>query len=518
MSRRSRIWPLTAAVILAITAASAYYGYLSGRFGKSPEATPAVEAAPPHPDRMKMPGDAGAAVTPASSGSNQIFISPERQQLIGARSVPAEYKNVVREIRTVGRISFDETKIAHIHTKIDGFIEEVFVDYVGKAVRRGDPLFTIYSPELVATQQEYLLALKSNSTLTDSAFPWIAKGAGNLLEATRRRLLLWDVTPREIEELEKTGQPKQAITIYSPVDGIVTERQAYHHGRRVTTDTDLYTIVDLSSVWILGQVFEYDLPFLKLGQTAQVDFPYSGAKSRTGKIAFISPTLDPKTRTAEVRLEFPNPDFALRPDQFVNFGLKVNLGRQLVVPQDAILQTGTEQYVFVDKGQGYFEPRTVKLGPEAGDDYAIESGLKEGERVVTAATFILDSESRLKGAFANMGEPTKVGVNAPAAAGQNLSVEVLQPTTAKVGGNSIRIAVKDASGKPIEGGDVEVTLFMPQMGNMAPMTSKAGLKPEGNGVYSGTIDFPMAWTWDTTVAVTKNGQPVGSAKTTITAR
>src|SRR5438093_6834324 len=154
MSRRSRIWPLTAAVILAITAASAYYGYLSGRFGKSPEATPAVEAAPPHPDRMKMPGDAGAAVTPASSGSNQMFISPERQQLIGARSVPTEYKNVVREIRTVGRISFDETKIAHIHTKIDGFIEEVFVDYVGKAVRRGAPLFTIYSPELVATQQE----------------------------------------------------------------------------------------------------------------------------------------------------------------------------------------------------------------------------------------------------------------------------------------------------------------------------------------------------------------------------
>jgi hypothetical protein len=428
-------------------------------------------------------------------------------------------RTLTREIRTAARIAQDETKITHIHTKISGFIEEVFVDYVGKSVRKGEPLFSIYSPELLATQEEYLLALKSSATLGDSAFPWVAKGSMNLLEAARRRLLLWDISPADIEAIEKEGRTKRALTIYSPVNGIVTERAAYHHGRSVTPDMDLYTIVDLSTVWVLAEVYEYELPFLKLGQTAQVEFPYnSGVRSRNGTIAFIPPTLDPKTRTAEVRLEFSNSDLSLRPDTFVNVKVGVNLGRHVAVPMDAVLQSGTEQYVFVDKGGGYFEPRSVTLGPQAGDYYAVESGLKSGEQVVTAANFILDSESRLKGAFAGMGAPSSVQVGGPSGAAQNLNVEILQPKTAKVGNNDIRLTLKDPSGKPIEAADVEVTLFMPQMGNMAPMTSKANLRDSGGGTYSGAIHFPMAWTWETTVTVKKGGQSVGSAKTTITAR
>ncbi|MGH8245025.1 MAG: FixH family protein, partial [Gammaproteobacteria bacterium] len=230
------------------------------------------------------------------------------------------------------------------------------------------------------------------------------------------------------------------------------------------------------------------------------------------------PTLNPNTRTAEVRLEFPNPDLTLRPDMFVNFRLQVDLGRRLVVPQDSVLQTGAEQYVFVDLGQGYFEPRPVKLGPQAGDLYPIEKGLKSGERVVTAANFILDSESRLKGAFAAMGKPAPVQAGQPAAAAQNLIVEVLEPKTAKVGKNRIRLAVKDPSGKPIEGAEVQVELFMPQMGSMAPMSSKADLQHAGNGIYAGTIEVPMAWTWETTVRVSQAGKPIGQQKRTITAR
>ena len=469
--------------------------------------TPVENAAPSQPAR-------------ADHGVSQIFIAPERQQLIGVKSATTETKSLVKEIRTVGRVAYDETKITHIHTKVSGYIEDVFVDYVGKAVKAGDPLFTIYSPDLVATQQEYLLALKSNDLLKDSAFPWVSAGSNNLLEAAKQRLLLWDITPAEIETLQQSGQVKRALNIYSHVSGVVMERQAYHHGKYVTPDMDLYMLVDLSNVWVLGEANESDLSFLKIGQMAEIELPYSSnLNRRRGRIVFISPTLDPKTRTVQVRVEFPNPDLALKPEMFVNFKLGVDLGRHLLVPADAVLDTGTLQYVFVERGQGYFEPRTVKVGPKTEDSYVIESGLKAGEQVVTAANFILDSESRLKGAFANMGEPSRVPIGAPIAGGaQNLKVEILEPKTAKAGSNTLRLSLKDASGKPIEDAEVEVGLFMPQMGNMPPMSSNAQLKHEGGGVYVGTIQFLMAWTWETTVTAKKNGQVIGSAKTTITAR
>ena len=524
--RRRKAWLiLLILVILGILGAAGSGLYLYNR--RLSQATASANTAEPNPDAARKDGMAGMPMgnappgqpAGADSGAGQIFIAPERRQLIGVKSVPAELKSLTRETRTVGKIAYDETKITHIHTKVAGFVEEVFVDYVGKEVKRGEPLFTIYSPDLVATQQEYLLALKSNAVLKDSTFPWVSGGSNNLLEAARQRLLLWDIAPSEIDALEKRGEMKRAIAIYSPVSGIVTERQAYHHGKYVTPDMDLYTLVDLSTVWALGEVYESDLQLLKVGQTAEVELPYASQRDRRqGKIVFISPILNPKTRTVEVRLEFPNPDLSLRPDMFVNFKLNFGLGRQLVVPADAVLDDGTLQYVFVDKGEGYFEPRKVKVGAKTDEYYAIESGLKSGEQVVTAANFILDSESRLRGAFANMGEPSKVSAGAPAAATQNLKVEILEPAAAKVGNNTIRLSLKDPSGKPLDDAQVDVTLFMPQMGNMAPMSSQAQLKSEGRGVYSGSINVPMAWTWETTVTAKKNGQAVGSVKTTITAR
>lgn len=517
---RGRRWIIALLVILVAGASGVYF--YSKR--SSPGAAASNDATDPPKPENTMPGmamgDQGKATSPgAGTGMGQIFIAPERQQLIGVKTASAEMKSIVKEVRTVGRVAYDETKIAHIHTKISGFIEEVFADYVGKPVKAGEPLFTIYSPDLVATQQEYLLALKSNSILKDSSFPWVSSGSNNLLEAARQRLLLWDVSPAEIEALEKSGKALRALAIHSPVSGIVTDRQAYHHGRYVTPEMDLYTIVDLSTVWVLGQVNESDLPLIRPGQMVQIELPYtSNLNRRQGRVVFISPTLDPKTRAAEVRVEFPNRDSVLRPDMFVNFELNVPLGRQLAIPADALLDTGSMQYVFVDKGQGYFEPREVKVGARTEDVATIESGLKPGEQVVTAANFILDSESRLRGALGNMGEPSRVAVGAPAPGTQNLQVEVLEPKTAKPGSNAIRILVKDASGKPIEDADVQVGLFMPQMGNMPPMSSDAMLKHEGGGVYSGSIQFLMAWTWETTVTVKKNGQVVGTAKTTITAR
>ena len=473
--------------------------------------------------KQTMPGMPGMEMKPeaeqaSGAAPNTFLVAPQKQQLIGVQSVPAAMKPLTKEIRTVGKVAYDETKLTHIHTKVTGYVEEVFVDFVGKEVRKGQPLFTIYSPDLVATQEEYLLALKSRTALKDSSFSWISGGSNNLLEATRRRLKLWDITDEEIATLEKEGQVKRALTMYSPVSGIVTERAAYHHGRYVNPEMDLYTIVDLSTVWVLAEVYEYELPFVKVGQIAEIEFPYaSNAQALRGRVTFFYPYLNPKTRTTQVRMEFPNPDLSLRPDMFVNVKVKIDLGRQLVVPEDAVLDTGTERYVFVDKGEGYFEPRLVELGAEAGGYYAIKSGLKSGEKIVTAANFILDSESRLKGAFANMGKPAPPEPG-EAAAAQKLSVEIRQPKEAKVGRNTLVLVVRDATGQPIEGADVEVTLFMPQMGSMPPMSAKAVLKHQGQGQYSGAIDVPMAWTWQTTVMVKKDGKTLGTVETSLTAR
>jgi len=468
---------------------------------------------------MAMEPDAATNDGASPSSANTIFIAPQRQQLIGVKTAVATVVPLVKEIRAVGKVSYDETKVAHIHTKVTGYVEEVFVDFMGKIVKQGDPLFTIYSPDLVSTQEEYLLALRSRTTLKDSSFEWVSTGSQSLLEAARQRLLLWDIRDEDIERLEKEGKVRRTLTIYSPVNGLVTERAAFHHGKFVNPEMDLYKLVDLSTVWILGDIYEFELSYIEAGQSVEIEFPYaSKRKSLRGKVTYVYPYLDPKTRTAQIRMEFQNPNFELKPDMFVNVKLKIDIGPSIAVPEDAVLDTGTQQYVFVDKGEGYFEPRTVQVGAEAMGYYSIRSGLSAGEHVVTAANFILDSESRLKGAFANMGIPDQKSRMGSAAPKSNLRVEIMEPKAPKVGHNQIRLAVRDASGNLLSDADVEVSLFMPQMGNMAPMTSKAKLRPVKPGEYEGEIEIPLAWTWQTTVSVKKGDKPMGSVQTTLTAR
>src|SRR6266536_37972 len=343
---------------------------------------------------------------PAPAEPNTIFVAPQQQQLTGVRTEPAGYRYLAKEIRAAGKIAYDETRVTHIHTKVSGWIEHVFVDFAGKFVKQGDPLFTFYSPDLVATQEEYLLALRAQKDLAGSSFERVTTGARSLVEASRHRLSLWDVTDEEVSRLEKEGKALRTLTVYSPVGGLVTERSAYHHGRYVSPEMDLYTIIDLSRVWALGEIYEYELPLVKTGEKAEIEMPYEqAAKPLRGTVTYVYPYLNPTTRTGQIRMEFPNPSYALKPDMFVNVKLRINQGRQLTVPEDAVLDTGAEQYVFVDKGNGYFEPRKVTLGVQAEGYYAITEGLRSGERVATAANFILDSESRLKGAFGNMGAP-----------------------------------------------------------------------------------------------------------------
>jgi Cu(I)/Ag(I) efflux system membrane fusion protein len=342
----------------------------------------------------------GVKMTEIPSGA--VFVSPERQQISGVRFGRVEYRNLDRVIRTVGRMEFDEKKISTVNPKIGGWIEELYVDYTGKMVRKGQPLLSIYSPELVAAQEEVLLALKAKKILGSSPIVEIAEGGDRLLQGARRRLLLWDITPKQLETLEQTGEIKKSMVLYSPADGFVMEKMAFK-GMSLMAGTALYKIGDLSSIWVIADIYEYELPFIKIGDRAQITLAYYSGEMFEGTATYIYPSLDPKTRTAKVRFELPNPEFKLKPEMWANAELKIALGRKLVVPEDAVMDSGTMQMVFVDRGQGHFESRHVQVGSKVQGYYEVLSGLKEGERVVTSANFLIDSESQLKGATGAMG-------------------------------------------------------------------------------------------------------------------
>lgn len=331
-----------------------------------------------------------------------VMITPQKQQLIGVRMAAVQREHLQRTIRAVGRVAFDETKVSHIHTKVTGYVEDVFADFVGKPIKKGDPLFTIYSPDLVSTQEEYLIALRGKKYLSDAPYPEVSSGAESLLRAARERLRLWDVTDEQIQTLEKEGKVKRTLTMYSPATGIVTDRAVFEHGRYVTPDMDLYTVVDLSTAWVFAEIYEYEVPYVQVGQTATMHLSYTPGKAYTGKITYIYPTVDPKTRTVKVRLEFPNPDLELKPEMFADVDVNIDYGTQVVVPQEAVLDSGTEQVVFVARGDGYFEPRKIQIGARIEGKVIVQAGLRPGETIVTSGNFLIDSESRLKSAMGGM--------------------------------------------------------------------------------------------------------------------
>jgi len=324
-----------------------------------------------------------------------LQISPERQQLIGVKIGRVEMKPLEKIIRTVGRVDYDERKVVTVSPKIGGWIEDLFVDFTGKYVRQGEPLLTIYSPELVSTQEEYLLALRAKKDLVKSPFSEVAASGNSLAESARRRLKLWDISDDQIKILEETGQPKKTLTLYSPFSGFVLEKMAYK-GMSLMPGMVLFKLVDLSTVWLYADIYEYEIPFIRLGQQATIQLSYLPGETFSGKAIYIYPSLDPNTRTAKVRLEFPNPNGKLKPEMYANVEIKVQLGRKLTVPEGAIIDTGIRQMAIIDKGNGYFEPREVKVGAKVGDYYEVFSGLKAGERVVTSANFLIDSESKFK--------------------------------------------------------------------------------------------------------------------------
>jgi Cu(I)/Ag(I) efflux system membrane fusion protein len=337
---------------------------------------------------------------PAES-NHTMTVSPERLQDIGVKFEPAERRPMERTIRTVGRVELDERQIARVTIKLEGWIDRLFVNYTGEQVRQGQMLFTLYSPELLATQEEYLLAWRAARTLGGSEFPEVASGAKTLLEASRRRLLLWDIEESHIRDLERTGEVLKTLPIHAPQSGTVINKMALA-GLQVKPGDELYTIADLSRLWIIGDIYEYELPLVKAGQPATVTLSYAPDVILQAHIGFIYPTVDPQTRTARVRFEVDNPGERLKPGMYTNVELKIPLGSRLVVPKDAVLESGERQIIFIHHGGGRLEWRDARIGLRSGDRVEVLEGLKEGEHVVTSANFLIDSESQLKAAVGGM--------------------------------------------------------------------------------------------------------------------
>jgi RND family efflux transporter MFP subunit len=368
--------------------------------------------------------ESGAGETQGNLPEGAFRISPEKQQLIGVQYGEVAYKQVFKTLRTVGRLSYDETKIVRIHTKIDGWIEKVYVDFTGKEVKQGQPLISIYSPELLQTQQEYLLALKGRDELSQSPFREAVVGGESLLQAARKRLELWDISDEQINELEKTGKPNKTLTLYAPSDGFVMTRNAFPK-QRVTPDMELYTIADLSTIWVIADIYEYEAPEIKMGQRADVTLSYYPGRVFRGRVDYIYPQLDATTRTLKARIEVSNRNLALKPDMFANVETRIDYGRRIVVPEEAVMDSGAEQLVFVAREGGYFEPRKTRLGPKVGNEFIALGGLRVGERVVTSANFLIDSESKLKSAAAGMGMPGHGGGHGGAPAADSTSPQTV---------------------------------------------------------------------------------------------
>jgi membrane fusion protein, copper/silver efflux system len=382
---------------VALVAAGA--GLVAGmRLGGSPAGSPT--AAPAH-DTQAMPGMSHGPAAPPGAGSQAVYISPARQQLVGVRSAAITRQTVEGSIRTVGTLAYDETRSAQIHTRVSGWVEQLYVDYVGKPVKRGQPLFAVYSPDLATAQGDYLVALRAQRKLADNASADLRAGADALLQASRDRLRRWNVSDAQIGELESAGTPPRSVAIVSPFDGIVVEKDAFA-GQYVTPEMTSFKLADLTTVWAIGQIFEYEAARVHVGDKVDVEFPYGQAAKREATIDFIYPDVDPQTRRVRFRVTLDNRDRKLKPDTYISLVWRGDATDRLVIPREAVIDAGARKYALLALADGYFAPRDVQVGPAVGEFYPVISGIAEGERVVTSAQFLVDSETNLMAAMQAM--------------------------------------------------------------------------------------------------------------------
>jgi RND family efflux transporter MFP subunit len=502
------------AVILLLIAVAVYA--VRARGSRAPAAgttTPASQSMPGMPTGTAPTPQAEAAATPRGP----ITIDPRRQQLIGVRIVSVAHKPLEQIVRAVGLIRYDETRQAEINLRVEGWIRDLYVDYTGQPIQRGQPLFTLYSPDLLTTQQEYLLAMKTRDQVQGSVIADARERADQLVAAARQRLTLWDLPPEEIRTLDEKRQAPAVVTFRSPVSGFVIEKQALK-GMHIMPGQSLYRVADLSVVWVEADVYERELSAVRRGATATITVDAYPGERFSGRVMYAYPYLDEKTRTNKVRFELSNRGGRLKPGMYANVELRGTGDMAFTVPTNAVLDSGQDQLVFVALGDGLFEPRKVKVGRRAGDSVEILEGLKDGEQVATGAAFFLDSESQLRASLQGYeAAPASTGAAAPS--GTQITFRTV-PDPPKTGENQLEATVKDAAGKPIDDAEVNVQFYMPAMPtmNMPAMRSEAKLSPAGGGVYRGTGQVMMAGRWDTTITVTRGGQRLGTKQLRVVAR
>jgi Cu(I)/Ag(I) efflux system membrane fusion protein/cobalt-zinc-cadmium efflux system membrane fusion protein len=424
---------------------------------------------------------------------------------------------------TTGNIESDERLQGYVQTRFAGWIEQVFANSTYQYVRRGQPLFTIYSPDLVSTENEYLLAIDARKRVSDSSIATVTTDASSLVDSAAERLKLWGVSPREIARLERERTVRRAVEIDSPMSGYIVERNALPN-MYVQPDTRLFTITDLSKVWIYAAVFQDEIGKVRPGDRATVTVDAYPGTNFEGRVDFIEPQIDPMTRTAKVRCEFDNPKVQLLPGMFAHVALDLPMGEHTVISDTAVLRTGTHNVAFIDRGDGYLTPVEIELGSHVGDDFIVLKGLSPGQQVVSSANFLIDSESQLQAAAgAFVPPPPGVGANAAGQSAETIpqvNIEFTSdPNPLVRGHNKVIVTLRDSKGAPISGAQITVSFYMaamPAMG-MAAMRAQGTADDRGNGAYAASIELPSGGTWGLTIVASKGGNTIATKQLDVSA-
>jgi RND family efflux transporter MFP subunit len=458
--------------------------------------------------------------TQAGTSVSSIQLDQKEQRDIGVETVEVRRRNLQRALIAVAKVDEPETQLASISARIGGRIDKLNVDFTGQPVRRGQPVASIYSPEVFSTAEEYRLALENKRRLGAGAEPLAVSGADDLVIASRRRLELWGLTTQQLDEIASSAKPQIELPIYSTVSGIVTERKVTQ-GQYVNAGEVLLTVTDLTTIWVKADVYQPDLPSVRTGQPVEITSDSLPGITLHGRVGFLDTSINPQTRTASARIQVPNPSMRLRPGMFVQVKFAAPAGYDvLAIPRSAVLDTGMRKIVYVAKGNGEFEGRQVQLGTPSSDYYAVLAGLKEGERIVSQGSFLIDSQTRITGGMTGMFGGSKEFDHEQADEGQTPAAAVPQirftfrsdPEIPR--GNSdatLHVTVLDASGKPMTDVQVQVTLIMPAMPamGMGEMRAASDLTWRGTD-YEGTIKVPTAGPWNVEVNASRNGQLLGS--------
>ncbi|HEY2104481.1 MAG TPA: efflux RND transporter periplasmic adaptor subunit [Candidatus Binataceae bacterium] len=451
-----------------------------------------------------------------------IQLSPQRRQLIGVTVAEVKEAQVSDLLQATGMIEADERREVYVQTRFAGWIDRVYANQTWQYVTRGQPLFSIYSPDLVATEEEYLLALKAQGRVANSTVEGVAAGAGALVESALERLRLWGVSEGEIHRLQRERRSRRAVTVVAPASGYLAERNAFPN-MYVQPETRLFVIADLSTVWVYAEVFQQDAGRVRRNDPASLTVDAWPGERFDGKIDFIRPRIDAATRTVKVRVSLGNHGGKLIPGMFGHVALRLPMGRHLTIPDSGVLRTGRHNVVFIDHGDGYLIPREVDLGPHVGGEYIVLARLKTGERIVSSANFLIDSESQLQAAMGNFAPPPPgAGGTAQPATGQEAAARIemtTDPSPPFRGHNVVRVMLHEANGKPITGAQVTVSFFMaamPAMG-MAAMRAGGAAAEQGGGIYQAPVDLDSGGTWQVTIAAAKDSRTLATRQFNVSA-